>query len=249
VGVLGDGVYQGRRSAATAEVIVVCAFAASPPPVLAAGVGGRLTVYFLPQALPDICDVEVAGEPVERVSPGIAQAECPDFVVARLAYEGVVGRDSVVSTGPLAPSTSIRRIFPGRLSVISCALPRPAVCPSSSSPAPPPSPVPMYRYPSFGPNARRHASTSRRYTDRRGGISKQYVGRCPTGEAGRLLGQQPVDRTLGPGGNRDPGPCRCRGSNWSQYRTSSPSTYYISIRYKLSRPQCAKLLALLEPAV
>ena len=67
-----------------------------PAIVPPAWVGRGLEIHFLVQVLAHIGDVQVAGQPVEAVAPGIAQAQGPDLVThAGIADKGVVCRDGV----------------------------------------------------------------------------------------------------------------------------------------------------------
>jgi len=54
-------------------------------------------VDLLNRALPDIGDVEIARDPVERIAERVAQARHPDLRRAAAGRERVAGRNSVVA--------------------------------------------------------------------------------------------------------------------------------------------------------
>ena len=89
-----------RRGAEQARAAVpagvVRALAVRPAEVGAARASGRDEVDLLPRVLPDLADPQIAGEPVEREAPGIAEAVRPDLAApARLSDERIVGRNRV----------------------------------------------------------------------------------------------------------------------------------------------------------
>ena len=101
-------------------------------------------VDLFPGALADIADPQVAGRPIEREAPRVAEPDTPR------SGRAPNGRHTGWSTGcrtgsePVRRLTSIRRSLPRSVPRLCARLP--------GSPPLPPSPSPMYRYPS-GPNA------------------------------------------------------------------------------------------------
>jgi len=87
VGIAGDGVVEDR-----------VAFLHLPAVVLAARAAARLPVHLLERTLPDVGDVEIAGQGIEARPPGVAQPEGPDLVGPRPAREGIVVGDGVVAS-------------------------------------------------------------------------------------------------------------------------------------------------------
>src|SRR5574341_721316 len=67
-----------------------------PAIILASVAAGGLEVDLLPAILAYVPDIQVIRNSIERKSPGIAQAQRPDFrTVSRLTHKRVIRRDRV----------------------------------------------------------------------------------------------------------------------------------------------------------
>ena len=101
VAVLDHRERPAARQAARHRLVAVAALHVVPAVVHApaAATRRRRPVDLLPRILADVADPQVAGDPVERPAPRIAQPERPDLVGAGLADERIRRGDAVALAG------------------------------------------------------------------------------------------------------------------------------------------------------